>query len=93
MLPLAEGYTTMCRNFDPQTQKVRTIQLVVGGTESVTVPAGTFEAFKVDITSSAGHSITEWVAKDSPSAYTWTGLKRRMTVNAAMRKRNSAQTN
>jgi hypothetical protein len=65
LLPLADGYTTSFRNFDPQTQKVRTMQLVVGGTESITVPAGTFDAFKVDITSSAGPTVTEWVAKDS----------------------------
>ena len=46
-LPLAEGYTTTFRNFDVQKQKPTLKQLKVVGTEEVTVPAGTFKAFKV----------------------------------------------
>lgn len=49
-LPLAEGYTTSFRNFDAMGQKTRVLQLKVSGTESVTVPAGTFEAMKVELT-------------------------------------------
>jgi hypothetical protein len=66
-LPLAEGYTTTYRNFDFQSQKVRLLQLTVGGVEKVTVPAGTFDAYKVDVTSADGGSDTKtlWVAKDS----------------------------
>ena len=42
-------------------------QLKVAGTEDVTVPAGTFKAFKVEITSAEGEpgSTTIWVATDS----------------------------
>lgn len=66
-LPLAEGYTVVFRNFDVQTQKVKLMQLKVAGTEKVTVPAGTFDAYKVDITSAEGEGgkTTVWIAKDS----------------------------
>jgi dipeptidyl aminopeptidase/acylaminoacyl peptidase len=67
VLPLADGYTTTFRNFDVQKQKVALKQLKVTGTEDVTVPAGTFKAFKLEITSADGDpgSTTLWVATDS----------------------------
>ncbi len=66
-LPLAEGYTTSYRNFDTQKQKEKLIDLKVVGMESVTVPAGTFDAFKVELTSADGGSdkATVWIAKDT----------------------------
>lgn len=66
-LPLAEGYTTAFRNLDVQTQKVKLMQLQVAGSESVTVPAGTFDAFKVELSSADGgpDKSTVWIAKDS----------------------------
>jgi dipeptidyl aminopeptidase/acylaminoacyl peptidase len=66
-LPLAEGYTTNYRNFDIQTQKVKLLQLKVAGVESVTVPAGKFDAFRVDISSADGgpDKKTIWVARDT----------------------------
>ena len=66
-LPLADGYTATYRNFDIQKQKPKLMQLKVSGSESVTVPAGTFDSWKVDITSADGGSdkITMWIAKDS----------------------------
>jgi hypothetical protein len=48
-LPLADGYSLSFRNFDIQKQKPQIKQLKVVGTESVTVPAGTFDAYKVEI--------------------------------------------
>jgi dipeptidyl aminopeptidase/acylaminoacyl peptidase len=64
-LPLAEGYTTAYRNFDLQSQKVKVLELRVVGSESVTVPAGTFDAWKVEVTSASdGASQTMWVVKD-----------------------------
>jgi Protein of unknown function (DUF3108) len=67
VLPLAEGYTTTFRNFDAQKQKATLRQLKVTGTEDVTVPAGTFKAFKVEITSAEGEpgTMTLWVATDT----------------------------
>lgn len=66
-LPLAEGYTTTYRNFDVQKQKVKLMQLKVTGVEQVTVPAGTFDAYKVEISSADGGADKEtlWVARDS----------------------------
>jgi hypothetical protein len=66
-LPLAEGYSVTFRNFDVQKQKVRLMQLKVVGVEKVTVPAGTFEAFKCEVTSAEGDpdKTTVWIAKDS----------------------------
>jgi dipeptidyl aminopeptidase/acylaminoacyl peptidase len=66
-LPLEEGYTLAIRNFDMQTQKVKLMDLKVAGVESITVPAGKFDAYRVEITSADGGSDkkTLWVAKDS----------------------------
>ncbi len=68
-LPLADGYTTTFRNFNLQTQKTRSMQLTVSGSEQVTVPAGTFDAYKVDVTSpDDGSKLTLWVSKSSRQA-------------------------
>jgi dienelactone hydrolase len=66
-LPLAVGYSTTFRNFDVQTQKVKLVQLSVPSVETVTVPAGNFEAFRVEVASTDGSADkkTVWVAKDS----------------------------
>jgi hypothetical protein len=66
MLPLAEGYTTTFRNFDIMSQKVKPRQLKVLGSEKVTVPAGTFDAWKVEVTPAdggTGETTTLWVDK------------------------------
>ena len=65
-LPLAEGYETTFRNFDLQKQKMKLMQLKVAGQESVTVPAGTFDAFRVEVTSADGgaEKTTLWIAKE-----------------------------
>jgi hypothetical protein len=66
-LPLADGYSTTFRNFDVQKQKTKLMQLQVAGSESVTVPAGKFEAFKVELSSADGgpDKSTVWIAKDT----------------------------
>jgi hypothetical protein len=65
-LPLANGYSATFRNFDVRQQKVQLKQAKVTGSETVTVPAGAFEAWKVEITSAEGEPGTTaiWVAKD-----------------------------
>lgn len=62
-LPLAVGYTVTFRNVDLQKQKVELKQAKVLGQEEVKVPAGTFKAWKVEITSATGNpgSLTQWV--------------------------------
>jgi dipeptidyl aminopeptidase/acylaminoacyl peptidase len=66
-LPLAEGYATTYRNFDVQKQKSEVKQLKFVGTESITVPAGTFDTYKVELTSADNESDkqTVWISKDS----------------------------
>jgi dipeptidyl aminopeptidase/acylaminoacyl peptidase len=67
-LPLAVGYTTTFRNFDIMAQRVKPRQLKVSGSEKVTVPAGSFDAWKVEITPADGgngESSTLWVDKSS----------------------------
>ncbi len=66
-LPLAEGYSTLFRNFDMQKQKEKLVQLKVVGTENVTVPAGTFDSYKIEMTSADGGADkqTLWIAKDT----------------------------
>ena len=66
-LPLAEGYQTTFRNFNMQSQKVALKQLKVVGVEDVTVPAGTFKAWKVEQSSAEGEpgATTIWIATDS----------------------------
>jgi dipeptidyl aminopeptidase/acylaminoacyl peptidase len=66
-LPLADGYATTFRNFDLQKQKVALKQVKVVGTEDVTVAAGSFKAWKVEVTSAEGEpgATTLWIATDS----------------------------
>lgn len=72
-LPLAEGYSVTFRYFDidrlpikPQAS-IKRVELKVVGMERVTVPAGTFDSYKVELNSADGRSNREtlWVAKDS----------------------------
>jgi hypothetical protein len=69
-LPLAEGYNTTYRNFDLRKQKEKLLQLKVVGSETVTVAAGTFDTFKIEISSADGGNDHEtyWIAKDSRKA-------------------------
>ena len=66
VLPLTSGYTTTYRTLDLQRQKARLMQMKVGGPESVTVPAGTFDAVRLDITSAEGDpdKISVWVVPE-----------------------------
>jgi len=64
-LPLAEGFQATFRNFDVQKQKPALKQAKVTGAEEVKVPAGTFQAWKVELTSAEGEpgSTTLWIDK------------------------------
>lgn len=57
-LPLTKGYNVEFRNFNVGSLQVKTLQLRVMDTERVTVPAGTFDTWKVLITSLDGGSDT-----------------------------------
>jgi len=66
-LPLANTYTANFRNFDVESQQVKLRQLRVMGTDTVTVPAGTFQTWKVLVTSEGGSDemTAYWVDKAS----------------------------
>jgi dienelactone hydrolase len=68
-LPLKEGYAVTFRNFDLQKQKVKLLQLKVAATEQATVPAGSFDTYRVEVTNpeDAAEKVTYWVAKDTRS--------------------------
>jgi dienelactone hydrolase len=48
-LPLAEGYESTLRTFDPERQKVRPFKLSVTGSEITECAAGTFDTFVVEL--------------------------------------------
>lgn len=66
-LPLTEGHGTVFRNFDVQRQKLTLKEAKVVQVEQVTVPAGTFRAAKMEVTSAEGDpgKTTYWIATDS----------------------------
>jgi dipeptidyl aminopeptidase/acylaminoacyl peptidase len=78
-LPLAEGYATNFRNFDVQTQKVKVMEFKVVGSEQVTVPAGTFDAFKAEMISTDENSkTTMWISKSDRKTVKSSGVMPRL---------------
>jgi dipeptidyl aminopeptidase/acylaminoacyl peptidase len=75
-LPLAEGYTIGFRNFDLQKQKPELKQLKVVGTESVTIPAGTFNAYKIEIVNTENDADKQvvWIDKDTRRVLKYTAV-------------------
>ena len=68
-LPLAQGYRAQFAGFDSQATVPQTTTIEVTGRESVTVPAGTFDAWVVQVTKgdgSGGDGGTLWVSTDTP---------------------------
>jgi dienelactone hydrolase len=66
-LPLVEGYTASYRNVDLQRQKARMHKMTVAGAESVSVPAGAFDAWRLEIEPLDGDAdkVTVWVDRGS----------------------------
>jgi dipeptidyl aminopeptidase/acylaminoacyl peptidase len=78
-LPLVDGYHTTFRNFDLQSQQPKLMQLTVADSEDVTVPAGTFQTYKVEISSMDGaENMTMWVAKASKETVKYRALMPQM---------------
>jgi dienelactone hydrolase len=69
-LPLEEGYTTLCRQFDIQKQKPKAMRIEVVRSEEIEIPAGVFDTFRVELTSAEGgpDRATVWVAKQDRRA-------------------------
>jgi len=66
-LPLKEGYTTTIYTLDIMGGKAKTYALRVTGSEKVTVAAGTFDAFRVELNPQEGESggMVAWIGKDN----------------------------
>ena len=66
-LPLKEGYSTSFRNFDMKSKEVKVMKLKVLTKESITVDAGTFDTFKLELKPANGDpgSTTIWVSADN----------------------------
>lgn len=64
-LPLKEGYMTRIRNLNLLTQTANELDVSVAGSETVIVPAGTFDAWKVDAVGTDGTKMTIWIDKKS----------------------------
>ena len=66
-LPLAEGYSALYRTLDLMKQQEKLMKMVVEATESVSVPAGTFDVWRIEIAPANGDpgNSTLWIAKDS----------------------------
>ena len=66
-LPLAQDYAVTFRVFDVNRQKIALKQATVVAVEDVTVPAGTFKAFKIHVKSAEGDpgETTLWVGADT----------------------------
>ncbi len=67
ILPLEKGYSNSFRSFDMKTHKADRVHLMVAELENVTVPAGSFDSYRVEISSanSRADDYTVWVAKSS----------------------------
>jgi dipeptidyl aminopeptidase/acylaminoacyl peptidase len=68
-LPLGEGYSTALRTFEVgMQQRVRPWLVEVSGSEEVTVPAATYETWKVEIKplDGEGGGQTLWISKQEP---------------------------
>ncbi|MEN9609749.1 MAG: Prolyl tripeptidyl peptidase precursor [Bacteroidota bacterium] len=63
-LPLREGFIGYYRTFNPQSHQVKINQVKVVGVERVSVPAGSFESFKVEFKPINGDQATTfWIEK------------------------------
>jgi len=66
-LPLKDGYSTTFRNFDVQKRKATLKQMKVSAAEDVTVPAGSFKAWKLEVKSAEGEPGDQTVWIDTTS--------------------------
>jgi hypothetical protein len=84
-LPLALGYKVSFLNFDLQTRKPKLMHLTVVGSESVSVSARSYDAWKVEITSEdINGGTTVWIAKSQPIAIKYTANLNGASVTAEL---------
>ncbi len=64
-LPLAQGYATQINTFLPYTGRLERYTVRVRGREQVSVPAGTFDAWNVEL-DNGSRSVHYWIGVDPP---------------------------
>ncbi len=64
-LPLAPGYAVRLNSFLPVVGQTERVTVVVDKAETITVPAGTFAAWKVELRT-PDRTTTAWIAQDPP---------------------------
>jgi hypothetical protein len=66
-LDFSDGLTMKFQTFDPKTGQTKTQEVTVLAKESVTVPAGTFESWRTQISPAGpGETVTIWVTVAEP---------------------------
>ncbi len=65
-MPLAEGFQTQVRVFQPATASVQLLNVAVAATESVETAAGNFETYRVDLSGDDGTTGRVWVSQTKP---------------------------
>lgn len=85
-LPLAEGYTTNFRSFDTSGMKPQLLRLRVAGSDRVTVPAGKFDTWRVEISTVGGGNSgwTLWIDKQTNIPVKSTATADSITVTKEM---------
>jgi Protein of unknown function (DUF3108) len=86
-LPLADGYTATFRTFDLQSMKTKMVELKVAGTEKITVPAGSFEALRIETHALDGtpEPMTLWMDKASRKLVKMTATVGPATISAELK--------
>lgn len=64
-LPLESGYATKVNGYLPISGTLERVELVVSGTETVNVPAGTFDTWEVSMNAQSNRS-TAWIGSEAP---------------------------
>ncbi|MDE0349620.1 MAG: S9 family peptidase, partial [Gammaproteobacteria bacterium] len=65
-MPLEVGFETQLRAFQPAMGSVQLVQLAVAAAESVETGAGTFDAYRVELSGDDGSSMQAWVTRTKP---------------------------
>ena len=65
-MPLAVGFETQLRAFQPAMGSVQLVHLAVAAAESVETGAGTFDVYRVELSGDDGSSMQAWVTRTKP---------------------------
>lgn len=64
-LPLKDNYSLFLKYFEHYSQEVKSAMATVKGIEEITVPAGTFSCYKIELKSDIGTTDYYWISADN----------------------------